>query len=68
MNSRDAAYDEEKYHALIDLPKADLELPPRTPISAVSVNGALNGFGDLENEPDVPAVPKKKRKRSEEDA
>lgn len=68
MNSRDAAYDEEKFHALIDLAKADYELAPRTPISAVSAHGALNGFGDQENEPDLPVVPKKKRKRSEDDA
>ena len=68
MNSRDAAYDEEKFQALIEHPKADYELPPRTPISAVSVNGGLNGLADLENELELPTNHKKKRKRSEDDA
>ena len=61
MNSRDAAYDEEKYHALID-PLRDFELPPRTPISAVSASGGLNGHAEVENDVEPP-IPKKKRKR-----
>ncbi len=66
MNSRDAAYDEEKYQALIEGPKLDYELPPRTPISAVSVGGGLNGHADLEHEIELPN-PKKKRKRIDDD-
>ncbi|KAI0744039.1 hypothetical protein C8Q80DRAFT_1107573 [Daedaleopsis nitida] len=65
MNSRDAAYDEEKYHALID-PLRDYELPPRTPVSAVSVSGGLNGQAEVENDIEPP-IPKKKRKRSDDD-
>ncbi|RPD57487.1 hypothetical protein L227DRAFT_594636 [Lentinus tigrinus ALCF2SS1-6] len=74
MNSRDAAYDEEKYQALIEASKADYgakadyDLPPRTPISAVSAQGGLNGHADQENDPEPPANPKKKRKRTEDDA
>ncbi|KAI0745154.1 hypothetical protein C8Q76DRAFT_702806 [Earliella scabrosa] len=67
MNSRDAAYDEEKYQALIEPTKADYELPPRTPVSAVSAGGGLNGHADLENEIELPN-PKKKRKRTDDDA
>ncbi|KAI0709567.1 hypothetical protein C8T65DRAFT_649163 [Cerioporus squamosus] len=75
MNSRDAAYDEEKYQALIEASKADYgvkldyDLPPRTPISAVSAHGGgLNGHIDPENDTDPPANAKKKRKRTDDDA
>ncbi len=75
MNSRDAAYDEEKFQALIELSKADYgvqveyDLLPRTPISAVSGHGGgLNGLADLENDTEPPANPKKKRKRTDDDA
>ncbi len=68
MNSRDAAYDEEKFQSLIDLPKAEYDLPPRTPISAVSANGGLNGHADLEHETELPPNHKKKRKRPDDDA
>ena len=68
MNSRDAAYDEEKYQALIDVPRMDYDLPPRTPVSAVSAQGGLNGHTDLLQETEQPANPKKKRKRTDDDA
>ena len=68
MNSRDAAYDEETFQALIDLPKTEYDLPPRTPISAVSANGALNGHAEPEHETELPTNHKKKRKRSDDDA
>ena len=68
MNSRDAAYDEEKFQALIALPKAEFDLPPRTPVSAVSANGGLNGHADPEHETELPVNHKKKRKRADDDA
>ena len=68
MNSRDAAYDEEKYQALIDMPRADYELPPRTPVSAVSAQGTLNGLTDPWQDIELPVNSKKKRKRSDDDA
>lgn len=68
MNSRDAAYDEEKYQALIDMPRADYELPPRTPVSAVSAHGGLNGHTELPQETEMPTNAKKKRKRTDDDA
>ncbi|KAH9929604.1 uncharacterized protein BXZ73DRAFT_48020 [Epithele typhae] len=68
MNSRDAAYDEEKYRALMEAHGADFDLPPRTPVSAVSAQGVVDGHAEpvLENEP--AANPKKKRKRSDDDS
>ncbi|KAI1795582.1 hypothetical protein LXA43DRAFT_991195 [Ganoderma leucocontextum] len=68
MNSRDAAYDEAKFQSLIDLPKTEYDIPPRTPISAVSANGGLNGHADAEHETELPANHKKKRKRTDDDA
>lgn len=68
MNSRDAAYDEEKYQALIDVPRPDYDLPPRTPVSAVSAQGGLNGHTDPLQEMEQPATQKKKRKRTDDDA
>ncbi|TBU42935.1 hypothetical protein BD309DRAFT_865266 [Dichomitus squalens] len=68
MNSRDAAYDEETLQALIDLPKTEYDLPPRTPISAVSANGGLNGHAEPEHEIEMQVNHKKKRKRSDDDA
>lgn len=74
MNSRDAAYDEEKYQALIEASKADYgakvdyDFPPRTPISAVNMHGGLNGHADPEHDPEPPVNSKKKRKRTDDDA
>ncbi|KAI0645822.1 hypothetical protein C8Q79DRAFT_1010722 [Trametes meyenii] len=70
MNSRDAAY-EESVQALIEATKseaANFDLPPRTPVSAVSVNGSLNGHPHPDHDTDSLANPKKKRKRSDDDA
>ncbi|KAI0358572.1 hypothetical protein OH77DRAFT_1193801 [Trametes cingulata] len=70
MNSRDAAY-EESVQALIEATKseaANFDLPPRTPVSAVSVNGSLNGQPNPEHESESLTNPKKKRKRSDDDA
>ncbi|KAI9067292.1 hypothetical protein FKP32DRAFT_270410 [Trametes sanguinea] len=70
MNSRDAAY-EESVQALIEATKteaANFDLPPRTPVSAVSVNGSLNGNGHLDQDAESVTNPKRKRKRTDEDA
>ena len=67
MNSRDAAYDEEKFQALIDIPRTDHDLPPRTPVSSVSAQGGLNGHTDPAPDMEATTNPKKKRKRTDDD-
>ncbi|KAI0775841.1 hypothetical protein BD413DRAFT_531981 [Trametes elegans] len=70
MNSRDAAY-EESLLALLESTKTEathVELPPRTPVSAVSVNGSLNGQGHPDQEGETVTAQKRKRKRSDDDA
>ncbi|KAI0823369.1 hypothetical protein BC628DRAFT_1325067 [Trametes gibbosa] len=70
MNSRDAAY-EESVQALIEATKSEaisFDLPPRTPVSAVSVNGSANGHAHPEHDTELVTNPKKKRKRIDDDA
>ncbi|EIW62668.1 uncharacterized protein TRAVEDRAFT_34052 [Trametes versicolor FP-101664 SS1] len=70
MNSRDAAY-EESVQALIEATKSEagiFDLLPRTPVSAVSVNGSTNGHPHPDHDTESVTNPKKKRKRTDDDA
>lgn len=70
MNSRDAAY-EESVQALIEATKSEagiFDFPPRTPVSAVSVNGSTNGHPHPDHDIESVTNPKKKRKRTDDDA
>ncbi|KAH9858425.1 hypothetical protein C2E23DRAFT_1972 [Lenzites betulinus] len=71
MNSRDAAY-EESVQALIEATKSEavnFDLPPRTPVSAVSVNGgSVNGHPHPDHDTESVTNGKKKRKRTDDDA